>query len=75
MSDLERLHLTDLAVRCQRVVDNPSMYPATAEKARKPKLEWAKLQEPPRPSLKEQQELERQQADLKARMIAFLRDI
>lgn len=75
MSDLERLHLTDLAVRCQQVADNPSMDPATAEKVRKLKLEWAKLQESPLPSLNEQQEIERQQADLKARMIAFLRGI
>ena len=75
MADYEQLHLTDLAILCQTVTDNPSTDAPTAEKALKLKVEWATLQETPRRSFTEQKEVERQQADLKRRMIEFLRSI
>jgi hypothetical protein len=75
MVDYEQLHLTDLAVLCQEVADNPSAEAQTAEKVLTLKVEWATLQETPRCSFKEQKELERQQAALKRRMIEFIRSI
>lgn len=70
--DLERLDLTILAVLCQQVADNASVDPVTAEKAWQLKREWVLLVGPPLPNLKEQQQVESKQADLKTRMAELL---
>lgn len=70
---LEQLPLTELTVFCKRVADNPKEYTeAGAAEADKLTRQWFKLQQPPRPSLKEQQEAERKQAELKKHMAEFL---
>lgn len=71
----ERLHLTELAIHCQRVSESPHMATATAERARKLKMEWASIQKPLLLSLKDQEELQPPEADLKARMVEFLQGI
>ena len=70
--DLEHLNLTVLAVLCQQVADDPSVAAATAERAWQLKREWVLLQQPPNPNLSEQRQIEHKQAELKARMAAFL---
>ena len=69
--NLERLPLEELAVLCKQVADNPKEYTDAAE-AYKLTRQWFKLKQPPRPSLREQQEMERDQAELKKRMVEFL---
>ena len=71
--ELERLPLTELAVLCQHVSDDPSHYTeAGAAEAAKLKLHWVALQRSPSVSLKEEQEMERNKAELKKRMVEFL---
>jgi hypothetical protein len=66
-------HSTELAVLCQQVADDPERYTeAAASEAFKLKLEWVRLQTPPLPSLKAQQEVERKRAEVRKRMIKFL---
>ena len=70
---LGELPLAGLAVLCKQVADNPKEYTeAGATEADKLTRQWFKLQQPPRPSLREQQEVERDQAELKKRMVEFL---
>jgi hypothetical protein len=58
---------------CKRVADSPEKYtePGAAEAA-KLRKQWFLLEERFNPSLNEQQELERKQAELKKRMAEFL---
>lgn len=74
--ELEKLPTTQLAVMCGKVADDPKNYSeAGAQKALKLKTEWASLQTPPDPSLKEQQKKEGQLATLHTRMADFLAGI
>lgn len=74
--ELENLPTTLLVVMCDKVADDPKNYSeAGAEKALKLKTEWATLQTPPEPSLKDQQKKEAQLLTLHARMAEFLAGI
>jgi len=74
--ELEQLSLTSLAVFCQQVSDTPETYTETgADEAARLKLEWLALQKSTAVSLKEQEEVEREQAGLKKRMVEFLAGI
>jgi len=71
--ELEGLPLTGLAVLCKKVADNPEKYTeAGAAVAAKLREQWFLSEERFNPSLKEQQEGERKQAELKKRMAEFL---
>ncbi len=73
--ELERRNLTDLAVLCGEVADNPSADADTAEKAWQLKREWLVVTEretPPPPSLKENQQIEAEKEALRKRMVEFL---
>jgi len=70
--ELERRNLTELAVLCQKVADDPSI---ARQKARQLHEEWVRLIQattPPLSALKEQQEIEAQMESLKKRMAEFL---
>jgi hypothetical protein len=70
--ELEALPLTGLAVLCKKVADNPEKYTeAGAAVAVKLRELWLLSEERFNPSLKEQQEGERKQAELKKRMAEF----
>ena len=70
---LERSYSIALAALCQKVADDPSRYTqAVAEEALKLRTEWAALQLPPRPTLKEERRVESKQVALKTRMAEFL---
>ena len=74
--ELEGLPLTGLAVLCKKVADNPEQYTeAGAAVALKLRELWFLLEERFNPSLKEQEEGERKQAELKKRMAEFLADM
>jgi hypothetical protein len=74
--ELEGLPLTGLAVLCKKVADNPEKYTeAGAAVAAKLRDQWFLLLERFNPSLKEQQEGERKQAELKKRMAEFLENM
>lgn len=70
---LESMSDVELAVRCGKIVDNPSAFPQeVVDNACDLKTEWVKLQTRPEPDYKKQQQMEARRADLKARMAAFL---
>ena len=74
--ELEELPLDVLAVWCKRVADRPDQCTeAVAANAEKLRRQWFHLQGPPRSSVVEQEELERQRAELKKRMAEFLADV
>jgi hypothetical protein len=71
--ELERAGPAELAVLCQRVVDNPGAYLAdAAEEASKLRLEWETLQLPPSLNFTIQQKIELQKHHLGRRMVEFL---
>jgi hypothetical protein len=72
--ELEGLPLTGLAVLCKKVADNPEKYTeAGAAVALKLRELWFLLED--NPSLREQEDGERKQAELKKRMAEFLADM
>jgi hypothetical protein len=74
--ELERSYSIVLAALCQEVADDPSRYTqAVAEEALKLRTEWAALQLPPRPTLKEERRMQSKQVALKTRMVEFLAGI
>jgi len=71
--ELEQLPLDVLAVWCKRVADKPDhCAEAVSAEAEKLRRQWFHLQGPPSSSVVEQEEQERQQAELKTRMTEFL---
>ena len=74
---LEQLPLAGLAVLCKQVADNPKGY-TEAGATEAEQADASMVQTPAtasRPSLREQQEVERDQAELKKRMVEFLAGI
>ena len=70
--ELERLPLTELAVLCQHVSDDPSHYPETgAAEAAKLKLQWVALQRSPSVSFKEEEEMDGTTRSLKSEWLNF----
>jgi len=69
--ELEALHPTTLAVLCEKL-SNVSSDPPTVAKCRELRAEWASLQTPPSPSLKEEREKDAKRWNLRKRMIHFL---
>ena len=70
--ELENLGTTELAVLCGKVAADATRYSESgAAKAFTLKQEWALLQNPPSPALKEQQNKEVQLASWRSRAIEF----
>jgi len=71
--ELERSYSIVLAGLCQEVADDPSHYTQdVADEALKLRTEWAALQLPPRPTVKEERRVKSKQVALKTRMAEFL---
>lgn len=70
--ELEEIPATLLAVRCREIAEDASADSNTRDQAHKLVIEWARLQKPPEPDLKEQRKIEAEQAAQKSRMVDFV---
>jgi len=73
--DLENLDITRLAVLCHQVADNLAMDRDTAAKAARMKQEWVLLvarETPHAQDLKTHEQIQKEKAALKARMVELL---
>ena len=74
--ELERLPLTALALFCKKIAGNPQTYSEAASAiAVKLQDDWPRLQGPPSPGFKAQEEVERKKVKLKQQMVEFLAGI
>ena len=72
--DLEKIDAVLLAVMCKKIAKDPSVDPAAAAKALKMMHEWVALTEremPPKPTVKDYDQMEADIAELKSRMAEF----
>jgi hypothetical protein len=73
--ELEQVNIIQLAVLCQRMADDPTVDELIAHKAQKLKREWVVLvgrDTPPPPDFKMHQQVQKEMAELKERMVQFL---
>jgi hypothetical protein len=72
--DLEALDSVMLAIMCKKISQDGSAEPSAREQARQFKEDWIRLSEPERPPLNatESEQIRRELAELRARMVDFL---
>ena len=72
--DLEALDSVMLAIMCKKISQDESAEPGAREQALRFKEDWIRLTEPEKPprSAKESEQIRRELAKLKARMVDFL---
>lgn len=73
--DLERFHITNLAVQCQQAADNHTLDDITRAKGAALKLEWVQLvqrETPAPPDFKTHEKIQAEKVALKARMVELL---
>jgi hypothetical protein len=73
--ELQIRSLTELAVLCNKVVEDPSQDPTAADEARKLKREWTALQAPSPSSFEKAKKIEGKKEKLKQRMAEFLAQV